>query len=64
MHGKVDLELYKSAKEAKKSGAISMHDMTFETALVKLMILFGNYSDLEKIKSIFSSSIAGEITVK
>jgi L-asparaginase len=63
LHGKVDLELYKSAKEAKKSGAISLNDMTFEAALVKLMILFGNYTDSEKIKSIFNSSIAGEVTV-
>ena len=39
-----------------------MQDMTFEAALVKLMVLFGNTSDLEKIKTIFSSSIAGEIT--
>jgi L-asparaginase len=62
-HGKVDLELYKSAKAALNLGAISMQDMTFEAALVKLMILFGNYSDLEKIKSIFYTSIAGEITV-
>ena len=40
-----------------------MHDMTFESALVKLMILFGNYSDMEKIKSIFNTPIAGELTV-
>jgi len=63
LHGKVDLELYKSAKEAKKLGAISMHDMTFETALVKLMLLFGNYSDEEKIKTVFNTPIAGELTV-
>lgn len=63
LHGKVDLELYKSAKEAKQSGAISLKDMTFEAALVKLMVLFGNYSDIEKIKEFFNSSLAGEVTV-
>jgi L-asparaginase len=63
LHGKVDLELYKSAKEALKIGALSIHDMTFETALVKLMILFGNYSDTALIKKLFNSSIAGELTV-
>lgn len=62
-HGKVDLELYSSAKEAYKAGAVSMQDMTFEAALVKLMILFGNYSDPEIVKSILNSSIAGEVSV-
>ena len=63
IHGMVDLELYASAKKAFKLGAISMHDMTFESALVKLMILFGNFSDLEKIKTIFNTPIAGEFTL-
>jgi L-asparaginase len=63
IHGKVDLELYASAKEAFNSGAISMQDMTFEATLVKLMILLGNYSDREYIKNLFNTSLAGEITV-
>ena len=63
IHGMVDLELYASAKKAFNLGAISIHDMTFESALVKLMILFGNYTDLEKIKSIFNTPIAGEFTL-
>ena len=63
-HGKVDLELYKSAKAALNLGAISMQDMTFEAALVKLMILFGNYSDLNLIKRYFNTSIAGELSLK
>ncbi len=63
LHGRVDLELYKSAKDALNAGALSMHDMTFETALVKLMILFGNYSDLNEVKKYFTSSIAGEISL-
>lgn len=60
-HGNIDLELYKSGKDAQTAGAISMHDMTFETAVVKLMLLFGNFTDLNLIKEYFNTSIAGEM---
>jgi len=62
-HGNIDLELYKNGKDAQSAGALSMHDMTFEAALVKLMLLLGNYSDLDTVKKYFSISIAGEMTL-
>ncbi len=60
-HGNIDLELYKSGKDAQTAGAISMHDMTFEAAVVKLMLLLGNFNDTKLIKENFNNSIAGEI---
>ena len=62
-HGNTDLELYKSGKDAQTAGAISMRDMTIEAALVKLMLLLGNYNDLNEVKKYFNLSIAGEITL-
>lgn len=61
-HGNIDLELYKSGKDAQSAGALSMRDMTFEAALVKLMLLLGNFSETELINKYFNLSIAGELS--
>jgi len=63
-HGNIDLELYKSGKDAQDAGALSLRDMTFEAALVKLMLLLGNFSDIEMVRQFFNVSIAGEITLQ
>jgi L-asparaginase len=62
-HGSVDLKLYGSGRKAEKAGAISLKDMTVEAALVKLMLLAGNYSDQERVLKLMQVSLAGEVTV-
>ena len=45
-------------------GVIPCEDMIAETALVKLMWLFGNLKDTEKIKSELTRNIVGEIEMR
>lgn len=61
-HGTVDLDLYECGRQAGEAGALSLHDMTLEASIVKLMLLQGNFSEPDKIKSLLNKSIAGELT--
>ncbi len=63
--GEVDMEKYEVGQQAVKAGAISCFDMLPETALVKLMWIFGNFKDLktEEIKKLFLSDVSGEINI-
>ena len=61
-HGIIDLNQYVCGKLSKEAGAVATGDMTVETALVKLMLLFGNFQKREEIISYFSRSLAGELT--
>ncbi|MCX7761313.1 MAG: asparaginase [Candidatus Kryptonium sp.] len=63
VYGKVDLSLYQCGKDALDAGALSCKDMTTESAIVKLMFLFGKYgNDVEKVIEKFYEPIAGEIS--
>lgn len=63
VYGKVDLTLYQCGKDALDAGALSCKDMTTETAIVKLMFLFGKCGDdVEAVVNEFYRSIAGEIS--
>jgi L-asparaginase len=59
--GGVSLDQYESANKAKASGAISTHDMTIETSLVKMMYLLGQFNDNRLVADNFELSIAGEL---
>ncbi|MFH1127650.1 MAG: asparaginase [archaeon] len=60
--GEVDMTLYEAGRKAMAAGAIPCHDMTSETALVKLMWLYGNFSkDSETIKKLMLKNFVGEI---
>jgi len=59
-HGQVDLELYDSGILAKNAGALSLDDMTIESALVKSMLLLANFEDPNIIKKYFEQPLAGE----
>jgi L-asparaginase/Glu-tRNA(Gln) amidotransferase subunit D len=61
VHGQVDMHLYEFGKQAEKLGCISLQDMTTEAALVKIMLLLGNFADTQSIRKYFSSPIAGEV---
>lgn len=61
--GTVDLNLYECGQEAMAAGALSIRDMTVEAAIVKAMYLLEEFDgQIQKIRSQFHRSIAGEIT--
>jgi L-asparaginase len=62
-HGAVDLDLYSCGRQAKAAGAISLRDMTIEAALVKLMLLTGNFEDQVRVAELMQVSLAGEISL-
>lgn len=58
----VDLSKYESGRRAERLGALSAGDMTSEAALTKMMYLWGRYSNPERIKTLFTENIAGEVS--
>jgi len=60
-HGSVNLDLYESGKEAKDLGAIGLHTMTIEAAYVKLMRIFHQTTEPQKVIGRLHTSWAGEI---
>jgi L-asparaginase len=62
LFGSVDLDLYETGRAARDAGAISAGDMTWESVLVKMMVLLGRGLSIEPFRTQFSSSLAGEIT--
>jgi L-asparaginase len=62
LRGSVQLGMYETSSELKKMGVLSGYDMTFETAVTKLMYLLGAGLSAEEIKQQMETSIAGELT--
>ena len=60
-HGSVNLDLYESGKEAKDLGAVGLGRMTIEAAYVKLMRIFHQATDPDKVVKLLNTSWAGEI---
>lgn len=60
----VDMDKYEVGQKAAKAWAISCHDMTPETALVKLMWIFGNYPNYnpKQVKELFLTNVCWEIS--
>ncbi len=56
----VNLNIYEVGKKSLENGVITAHDMTNEACVTKLMWALGQTSDLEEIKNIFNTNIAGE----
>lgn len=62
LEGAVDMTRYETGMQLLETGVVSGHDITTESALVKLMVLLGNEPDIEKVREKMSVSIAGEIS--
>lgn len=60
--GAVDMGRYASSLPLERIGVVSGHDITTESALTKLMHLFGQGYDAAKVKELFSTPLRGEIT--
>lgn len=62
LEGAVDMTRYETGMQLLETGVVSGHDITTESALVKMMVLLGNEPDTEKVREKMSVSIAGEIS--
>ncbi|MCE8428694.1 MAG: Glu-tRNA(Gln) amidotransferase subunit GatD [Candidatus Methanoperedens sp.] len=62
INGRVCDRVYDTGRDMLKAGAIEGGDMLPEVALVKLMWSLGQASDIQKVKELMNSNIAGETT--
>jgi len=60
--GRVDMKVYSTGRDLLRLGVIPGEDMLPETAYVKLMWLLPKASDLNELKKLMLTNIAGEIT--
>ncbi len=61
LQGRIKMTVYSAGRNLLNIGVIPLEDMLPETALVKLMWVYGNYENKE-IKNIMLKNIAGEYT--
>ncbi len=62
INGRVCDRVYDTGRDILKAGAIEGDDMLSEVALVKLMWVLGQAQDIEKVKKMMHTNIAGELT--
>ncbi|VAW26405.1 L-asparaginase I, cytoplasmic, partial [hydrothermal vent metagenome] len=61
--GNVIMGQYETSVELEKIGVINGNDITTESALAKLMYLLGENIEKNKFKSIFETSLRGEVSI-
>ena len=61
LYGTVNMNVYSTGRLLMDAGVISGKDMTPETAYVKLAWALGQSNDLEEVKKIIQTNIAGEL---
>ncbi|MDR2809499.1 MAG: type I asparaginase [Tannerellaceae bacterium] len=61
--GCVEMHRYETGKKLPEAGVISGYDSTTESAVVKLMFLFGQGMSAEEVKEYMNCSLIGEITI-
>ena len=60
--GRVNMNVYDSGRDLLALGVIPLEDMLSETALVKLMWIFGQTEDFKEAKKLLKTNIAGEFS--
>lgn len=63
LEGKVIQGMYETSTHLKKIGVISGYDITFESAIAKLMFVLGKNLSLTKAKKELETNLRGEITI-
>lgn len=61
--GKVIQGMYETSSKLKKIGVVSGNDITFESAITKLMFVLGQKVSLAKAKQLLEKNLRGEITL-
>jgi len=61
--GTVELGRYETSRQLKDIGVANGYDMTFESAVTKMMFLLGQYDNPAKVKELLETDLRGEITV-
>lgn len=61
--GTVELGRYETSKQLKDIGVTNGYDMTFESAVTKMMYLLGQFENPLDVKQYLETDIRGEITV-
>jgi glutamyl-tRNA(Gln) amidotransferase subunit D len=59
--GRVNMNVYDSGRDLQALGVIPLEDMLPESALVKLMWIFGQTRDAQEAKKLLKTNIAGEL---
>jgi glutamyl-tRNA(Gln) amidotransferase subunit D len=63
IYGRLNMNVYSTGRILENAGVIgSLCDWTIETALVKLMLVLGHTKDMDEIKKMMLTNIAGEIS--
>jgi glutamyl-tRNA(Gln) amidotransferase subunit D len=60
--GRVNMNVYDTGRDLLALGVVPTDDMFPETALVKLMWVLGQTSNVEEAKKLFKTNIAGELS--
>ena len=64
LYEKSNFNIYQTGREVLKVGAIEASDMTTEAAVTKLMWAIGCGMNIEEIRNLFRTNIAGEIAIE
>ncbi len=62
--GRVNMNVYNTGRDLQVLGVIPLEDMLAETALVKLMWAFGQTADVEEVKILLKTNVAGEVSLR
>jgi len=60
--GRIDMNVYDQGRDLLAMGVVPLKDMLSETALVKLMWIFGQTKDAEEAKRLFTANLAHEMS--
>jgi len=60
--GRVNMNVYDTGRDLQALGVVPLEDMLSETALVKLMWIFGQTRDPEEAKKLLKTNIVGELS--
>jgi L-asparaginase len=60
--GRVVQGMYETSRQLKNIGVVSGHDITYESAVAKLMFLLGQKLPLAKTKQLLEKNLRGELT--